>query len=187
MFANYILQWEGWGHKLWEKGGTHVMERVRLSRQVPGIKVRGDLHVPQPRSRLCLESVRLWLTWGSTGIACSPGILKRSQTSPVTQQVPTQYLICGLPRWLRCLPIGNGACQCRRCRLTHWKRSWCWERLKAGGEGDDREWGGWMASPTRWTWVWVNSGSWWRTGRPGDSWGHKESDTTERLNWTEWR
>ena len=45
--------------------------------------------------------------------------------------------------------------------LTHWKIFWCWERLKAGGEGDDREWDGWMASATRWTWVWVNSGSWW--------------------------
>ena len=41
--------------------------------------------------------------------------------------------------------------------LTHWKRPWCWERLRAGGEGDDREWGGWMASPTQQTWVWVNS------------------------------
>ena len=52
--------------------------------------------------------------------------------------------------------------------VTHfWKRPWCWERLKAGGEGDDRGWDGWMASPTRWTWVWVNSGSWWWTGRPG--------------------
>ena len=45
--------------------------------------------------------------------------------------------------------------------LTHWKRPWCWERWKAGGEGDDRGWDGWMASPTPWTWVWVNSGSWW--------------------------
>ena len=44
--------------------------------------------------------------------------------------------------------------------LTHWKRLWCWERLKAGGEGDDRGWNGWMASPTRWTWVWASSGSW---------------------------
>ena len=51
--------------------------------------------------------------------------------------------------------------------LTHWKRPWCWEGLGAGGEGDDRGWDGWMASPTRWTWVWVNSGSWWWTGRPG--------------------
>ena len=47
------------------------------------------------------------------------------------------------------------------------KRPWCWERLKAGGEGNNREWDGWMASPTQWTWVWVNSRSWWRTGRPG--------------------
>ena len=51
--------------------------------------------------------------------------------------------------------------------LTHWKRLWCWEGLEAEGEGDDRGWDGWMASPTRWTWVWVNSGSWWWTERPG--------------------
>ena len=51
--------------------------------------------------------------------------------------------------------------------LTHLKRPWCWERLRAGGEGEDRGWDGWMASPTRWTWVWVDSGSWWWTGRPG--------------------
>ena len=50
---------------------------------------------------------------------------------------------------------------------THWKRPWCWERLKAGGEGDDRGRDGWMASPTQWTWVWVDSGCWWWTGRPG--------------------
>ena len=50
---------------------------------------------------------------------------------------------------------------------THWKRHWCWERLKAEGEGDDRGWDGWMASPTQWIRVWVNSGSWWWTGRPG--------------------
>ena len=68
--------------------------------------------------------------------------------------------------------------------LTHWKRPWSWERLKAG-EGDN--WGsdGWMASPTRWTWVWVNSGSLCWTGKPGlpQSMGHKESDKTEWLNW----
>ena len=47
------------------------------------------------------------------------------------------------------------------------KRPWCWERLKAGGEGDGRGWDGWIASPTQWTWVWVTFGCWWRTGRPG--------------------
>ena len=45
-------------------------------------------------------------------------------------------------------------------RVTHLKRSWCWEGLRAGREGDDRGWDDWMASPTLWTWVWVNSGSW---------------------------
>ena len=66
---------------------------------------------------------------------------------------------------------------------------WCWAGVGAGGEGDDRGWDGWMASPTRWTWVWVNSGSWWWTGRPGVLWfmgsqrvGH---DWATELNWTE--
>ena len=54
--------------------------------------------------------------------------------------------------------------------LTHWERPWCWERLRAGGKGSDRGWDGWMASPTQWTWVWVDSRSWWWTGRPGVLW-----------------
>ena len=51
--------------------------------------------------------------------------------------------------------------------LTLWKKPWCWEGLKTGGERDDRGWDGWMASLTQWTRVWVNSGSWWWTGKPG--------------------
>ena len=71
--------------------------------------------------------------------------------------------------------------------LTHLKRPWCWERLRAGEEGGDRGWDGWMASLTQWAWVWVDPGSWWWTGRPGvlQFMGSKESDTTEWLNWTE--
>ena len=70
--------------------------------------------------------------------------------------------------------------------LTHWKRPWCWEGLGAG-EADNRGRDGWMASPTQWAWVWVNSGSWWWTGRPGmlQSMGLQRVDTTEQLNWTE--
>ena len=74
--------------------------------------------------------------------------------------------------------------------LTHWKRLWCWEGLGAGEEGDDLGWDGWMASLTRRTQVWVNSGSWWWTGRPGVLWfmgsqrvGH---NWVTELNWTEW-
>ena len=61
---------------------------------------------------------------------------------------------------------------------------WCWERLKAGGEGDDRGQDGWMASPTWWTWVWASSGRWWRTEKPDllQSMACKESDRTEWLN-----
>ena len=51
--------------------------------------------------------------------------------------------------------------------LTHWKRPWCWERLKAGREGGDRGLDGWMASLTQWTWDWASYRSWWWTGRPG--------------------
>ena len=71
--------------------------------------------------------------------------------------------------------------------LIHWKSLWCWEGLRAGGEWDDRGWDGWMASLIRWTWVWVNSGSWWWTGRPGvlrimgsQRVGH---DWATELNW----
>ena len=74
-------------------------------------------------------------------------------------------------------------------RADSLEKTWYWERLKAGGEWDHRGWDGWMASPTQWTWVWVDSGSWWGTGRPGVLWfmgsqrvGH---DWATELNWAE--
>ena len=74
-------------------------------------------------------------------------------------------------------------------KLTLWKRPWWWEILKAGGEGDDKGWDGWMASPTQWTWICVNAGSCWWTGRPGmlQSMGSQRvgHDWTTELNWTE--
>ena len=73
--------------------------------------------------------------------------------------------------------------------LTHWKRLWSWEGLGAGGKGDDRGWDGWMASLTRWTWIWVNSQSWWWTRSPGVLWfmGSQivRHDWATELNWTE--
>ena len=68
--------------------------------------------------------------------------------------------------------------------LTHLKRPWCWRRLRAGGEGADRGWDGWMASPTQWTWVWVGSRSWWWTGRPGVL-RFMESQRVGHDNWSE--
>ena len=73
--------------------------------------------------------------------------------------------------------------------LTHWKRLWCWEGLGAGGEGNDIGWDGWMTSPTQWTRVWVNSGSWWCTGRPDVLWSMRSQrvrhDWATELIWTE--
>ena len=67
----------------------------------------------------------------------------------------------------------------------------CWEGLGAGEEGDDRGWDGWMASPTWWAWVWINSGSWWWTGMPGvlQFMGSQRvrHDWATELNWTEGR
>ena len=88
-------------------------------------------------------------------------------------------------KWCWSWKSSTSATSCEE--LTHWKRLWCWEGLRAGGEGDDRGWDGWMASPTGWTWVWVDSGGWWWTGRPGVLWfmgsqrvGH---DWATELNW----
>ena len=108
----------------------------------------------------------------------------RRSSQLILKEISSDYSLEGLMLKLKLQYFGH---QCKR--LTHLKRPWCCERLKAGGEGDDRGWDGWMASPTRWTWVWVSSGSWWWTRKPGmlqsmelqrirHAWG------TE-LNWTE--
>ena len=88
-----------------------------------------------------------------------PWTTRRSNQSIVKEISPK----CSLEGLMLKLKLQYSWCE----ELTHWKRPWCWERLKAGGEGGDRGWDGWMASLTRWTWVWVDSGSWWWTGRPG--------------------
>ena len=75
--------------------------------------------------------------------------------------------------------------------LTHLKRPWFWERLKVGGERDDRGWDDRMASPTQWTWVWVNSGRWWWTGSPSvlQFLGSQRvrHDWVTELNWIEFK
>ena len=73
-------------------------------------------------------------------------------------------------------------------QLTHWKRPWCWERLRAGGEGDDRRWDGWMASSTQWTWVWVDSElamdrEAWRAAVHGVTKSRTRLSSWTELNW----
>ena len=103
---------------------------------------------------------------------------KRANQS-ILKEISPEYSLEGL------MPSWNSNTWATWCEeRTHWKRPWCWERLKAGGEGDNRGWNGWMVSLTWWTWVWAGSWSWWWTGRPGmwQSMG-SQRDTTERLNW----
>ena len=67
----------------------------------------------------------------------------------------------------------------------HLKRPLCWKRLKAGGKRDHRGWDGWMASLTRWTWVWVSSGSWWWTGKTGVLQSMGSQSQTRLSDWAE--
>ena len=112
-------------------------------------------------------------------------LLQRDQTSPSYRR---SVLGVHWKDWCWGWNSNTLATSCEE--LTHLKRPWCWARLRAGGEGDDRGWDGWMASPTQWTWVWVDSGSWWWTGRPGVLWfmglQRVGYDWATELNWTEW-
>ena len=89
-----------------------------------------------------------------------PWTARRSNQS-VLKEISPEYSLEELMLKLKLQYLGHPT-----WRTDSWKRPWCWERLKMGGEGDDRGRDGWMASPTQWTWVWVNSRSWWWTGRP---------------------
>ena len=110
-----------------------------------------------------------------------PRTAKRSNQS-ILKEINPEYSLVGLMLRLKLQYFGH-----LMQRVESLEKIWCWEGLGAGGEGDDRGWDGWMASPTWWTWVWVNSRSWWWTGRPGVLWfmGSQESNMTERLNWTD--
>ena len=109
-----------------------------------------------------------------------PWTARRSHQS-ILKEISPEYLLEGLMLKLK---FQHLATWCKE--LTHWKRPWFWERLKAR-EGDDRGWDGWMASPTQWTWFWVSSGSWWWAGRPDilQSMGLQRvgHDWATELNW----
>ena len=90
-----------------------------------------------------------------------PWFSRRSNQS-ILKEISPEY---SLEDWCWSWSSNTLATWCKE--LTHWKRPWCWKRLKAGGEGDSRGWDGWMASLIQWTWVWANSGRWWRTEKSG--------------------
>ena len=105
------------------------------------------------------------------------------QGDPTSQSLRKSVLNIHWKDWCWSLSSNTLATLCEE--LTHWKRPWCWERLKAGREGKGRGWNCWTTSPTQWTWVWASSRNWWWAGSLAccSPWGHKKSDTTEP--WTE--
>ena len=113
----------------------------------------------------------------------SPWTARRSNQS-ILKEISPEYSLEGLILKLKLQYFGQ-----LMPRTDSFEKTLVLERLKVRGEGNDRRWDGWMASPTQWTWVWVNSGSWWWTGRPGvlqfmglQRVGH---DWATELNWTE--
>ena len=108
----------------------------------------------------------------------------RRSSQPILKEISPEYSLEGLLVKLKLQYFGH-----LKWRANSFDKTLCWERLKGGGEGDDRGWGDWMASPTQWTWIWVHSGNWWWTGRTGvlQSMGSQRvvHDWVTELNWTE--
>ena len=149
------------GHASWTSSGGNFPITIWIVKEMPRVTGKGEETMEMRRQ------AQVWYNYPTHSFICGS----------VKEIIPG----CSLEG--RMLKLKLQSCG----EMTHWKRLWCWEGLGAGGEGDDRGWDGWMASPTQWTWVWVNSGSWWWTGRPGvlqfmgsQRVGH---DWATKLNW----
>ena len=104
-----------------------------------------------------------------------PWIAKRSNQS-ILKEISLEYSLAGLMLKLKLQYFGH-----LMQRINSLENTLMLQRLKAGGERDDRGWDVWMASPTQWTWVWVNSGNWWWTGRPGVLWSMGSQSQTQLV------
>ena len=129
------------------------------------------------------QSIDAFELWCWRRLLRVPWTARRSNQS-ILKEINPEYSLEGLMLKLK-LQYFGAWCE----EQTHLKRPWRWERLKVEGEEDNRGWDGCMASPTRWTWVWISSGSWWWTGKSGmlqsmesQRVGH---DWATELNWTE--
>ena len=112
---------------------------------------------------VCIEALKNWCFWTVVFKETLESPLDCKEIQPVHPKGDQSWVFIGRTDGEAKTPILWPS----HAELTHWKTPWCWEGLGAGGGEDDRGWDCWMASPTRCTWVWVKSGSWWWTGRPG--------------------
>ena len=126
---------------------------------VPVVMYRCESWTIKKAERGKIDAFELWCWRRLLRVAWTP---RRSNQS-TRKEISPECSLEGLMLKLKLQYFGH----LMQRELTPWKRPWCWQRLKVGGEGEDRGWDGWMASLTGWTWVWVSSGSWWWTGKPG--------------------
>ena len=105
-----------------------------------------------------IDAFELWCRRRLLRVSCTA----RRSSQSILKEISPEYSLEGVILKLKLQYFGHW---CKE--LTHWKRPWSWERLRAGGEGDDRGWDGWMASLTWWTCVWASPKNWWRAGKPG--------------------
>ena len=89
----------------------------------------------------------------------------RKSNQSILKKIDPEYSLEGLMLKLKLLYFGH-----LRWRASSLEKTLMLEKIEDGGEVDNRQWDGWMASLTQWTWVWANSGRWWRTGNPGVLW-----------------
>ena len=124
-----------------------------------------------------IDAFELWCWRRLLGV---PWTAERSNQS-ILKEISPEYSSEGLKLKLKLQYFGK-VCE----EQTHWKRPWCWERLRAKGEGNDRGWDGWMASLAQWTWVRAHSRRWWRMGKAGvlQSMRSDTNSQTQLSGWT---
>ena len=124
------------------------------------------------------QRIDAFVLWCWRRLLRVPWTARRSNQS-ILKEISPEYSLEGLMLKLKLQYFGH-----LMWRTDSLEKTLMLGRLKAGGEGDERGWDGWMALPTQWTWIWASSRSWWWTGKPGLlPWGWKELDRTEGLNW----
>ena len=141
-----------------------------------------EIWIIKKSERLRTDAFELWC-WRR--LLRVPWTARRSNQS-ILKEINPEYSLEGLMLKLK---LQSLATWCKE--LTLWKRPWCWERLRSGGERDDRGWDGWMASPIQWTWVWVRSRSWQWTGKPDVLQSVRSQrvrhDWATELNWKDYK
>ena len=143
----------------------HLLVRRKVMTNLDSILKSRDITLPM---KVCLAKAMIFpiviygcKSWTIKKAECWRSLLRvlwiaRRSNQSILKEISPEYSLEGLM-----LNWGSNTWATWWDELTHWKRPRCWEGLKAGGEGDGRGWDGWMASLTRWTWVWASSGSWW--------------------------